>query len=124
MGGVVVRDGSILAARRGPGMHLPGLWEFPGGKIEPGETPQEALRRELAEELHCELRVGERLDTTVHEYNFGAVALSTYLCTLTAGEPQATEHSELRWLTPAELDQVEWAPADIPTIRHLQECRH
>lgn len=120
VGAVLVRDGRILAARRSESMQLPGLWEFPGGKIEDGETPEEALRRELEEELLCTAEVGDHIETTTHEYDFGFVTLSTYLCTLIDGEPQVTEHSELRWLRPDELREVEWAPADIPAIERLE----
>lgn len=120
VGAVLVRDGRILAARRSESMTLPGYWEFPGGKIEPGESPQEALQRELNEELLCMAEIGEHLETTTYEYDFGVVTLSTYLCTLLEGEPRITEHSELRWLTPDELNTVEWAPADIPAIRRLE----
>lgn len=120
VGAVLVRDGRILAARRSDEMSLPGYWEFPGGKIEPGETPEEALRRELEEELLCTAEIGDHLETTTHEYDFGIVTLSTYLCTLLSGEPQVTEHAELRWLMPDELGSVEWAPADIPAIERLK----
>lgn len=120
VGAVLVRDGKILAARRGADMALPGMWEFPGGKIEDGETHQQALARELAEELLCEAEVGEHVETTTHEYDFGVVTLSTYLCTLVSGEPQVTEHAEIRWLAPDELDDVVWAPADIPAVRRLR----
>lgn len=121
VGAVLVRDGRILAARRGEEMALPGMWEFPGGKIEPGETHQEALARELSEELLCEAEVGEHVETTTFEYDFGIVTLSTYLCTLISGEPHVTEHAEIRWLRPDELDDVEWAPADIPAVERLKD---
>ena len=119
VGAVLVRDGRILAARRGPEMALPGMWEFPGGKIEDGESHQEALARELAEELLCEAEVGEHVETTTHQYDFGTVTLATYLCTLISGEPQVTEHAEIRWLAPGELDNVEWAPADNWVVERL-----
>lgn len=120
VGAVLVRDGKILAARRGPDMALPGMWEFPGGKIEDGESHQETLARELSEELLCEAEVGAHVETTTHAYDFGIVTLSTYLCTLVSGEPQVTEHAEIRWLAPRELDDVEWAPADIPAVHRLR----
>ncbi|TQF65792.1 (deoxy)nucleoside triphosphate pyrophosphohydrolase [Rhodococcus spelaei] len=120
VGAVLVRDGMILAARRSDGMSLPGMWEFPGGKIEAGESPQEALRRELEEELLCRAEIGERVETTEHEYDFGVVILTTYFCTLIDGEPQLTEHAEITWLPAADLGVLEWAPADIPAVERLR----
>ncbi|MFY9713615.1 MAG: (deoxy)nucleoside triphosphate pyrophosphohydrolase [Microbacterium sp.] len=116
VGAIIFRDGKALAARRGPTMSLPGLWEFPGGKIEPGESPQEALSREVAEELHCTIEVGEHVTATSHLYDFGTVVLTTFYARLSSGDPMATEHSELRWCTGPELNALEWAPADLPAV--------
>lgn len=115
-GAVLIDGDKVLAARRGPGKALPGYWEFPGGKIEPGETPEESLSRELQEELLCEAAIGQHITTTEHEYDFGIVILSTYFCELVKGEPQLTEHEEIRWLSASELHTLEWAPADIPAV--------
>ena len=92
------------------------MWEFPGGKIENGESPREALIREIDEELRCEVVVGDEVTTTTHEYDFGVVTLTTFWCELVAGTPTLTEHAEVRWLAPTELDQLEWAPADVPAV--------
>lgn len=116
VGAVLVRAGLVLAARRGPAMAQAGLWEFPGGKIEPGESPREALRRELREELHCDVDVGELVETTSHRYSFGTVRLTTFFATLRSGEPAATEHAELRWLPATDLPGLDWAPADVPAV--------
>src|SRR5690625_6092693 len=91
---VFTRNGTVLAAKRGTDKALPGLWESPGGKIEPGESAEQALRRELAEELRVDVEVGEYLTTTVHEYDFGTVSLSTYFVDLPAAEPQLTRSEE------------------------------
>ena len=119
VGAVVVRDDTVLAAQRSPVMSLPGMWEFPGGKIEAGETPQEALAREMNEELLCTVEIGEHVETTSHEYAFGVVILTTYYATLVDGEPQLTEHSEIRWIPASSLDSVEWAPADVPAVERI-----
>lgn len=115
-GAVLIKDNKVLAAKRGPEMSLPGYWEFPGGKIEPGESPEESLKRELQEELLCDAVVGRRITTTEHEYDFGIVVLSTYYCTLLDREPELTEHAEIRWVAPEELFALDWAPADIPAV--------
>ncbi|WJY71822.1 CTP pyrophosphohydrolase [Corynebacterium auriscanis] len=120
VGAVFVQDGKILACKRGETMSLPGYWEFPGGKIEEGESPEQALRRELDEELNCRATVGDHLDTTAHEYDFGTVVLSTYICELGETDPILAEHEEMRWLTPSELRSVEWAPADLPAVALLE----
>lgn len=115
-GAVIVKDGKVLCAQRGPEKSLGGYWEFPGGKIEAGETPEQSLARELKEELLCDAKIGAHITTTAHEYDFAIIELSTYYCTLTGGDPVLTEHAEIRWLTGAEMLELEWAPADIPAV--------
>lgn len=119
VGAVVVRDGTVLSAQRGTAMSLAGLWEFPGGKIEAGESPQQALSREMEEELLCKVEIGDLVETTAHEYDFGVVTLTTFYTTLVEGEPQLTEHSEIRWIPSADLLSVEWAPADVPAVERI-----
>jgi len=116
VGAVIVHDDQILVARRGPGGEAGDLWEFPGGKVEPGETPEQALVREIAEELGCEVEVGAHVTTTIHEYDAVVVSLSTYLCALVDGTPSTSEHAELAWVQPSELHVLEWAPADVPAV--------
>lgn len=120
VGAVIVREGAILCAQRGPHGSLAGLWEFPGGKIEEGESPREALSREIDEELGCAVEVGDLVETTTHEYDFGVVTLTTFYCELASGTPVLTEHSDVRWLLPAELTGLDWAPADVPAVGKIQ----
>ncbi|KAA0959170.1 (deoxy)nucleoside triphosphate pyrophosphohydrolase [Planococcus kocurii] len=120
--GAVIKDGNkILCAQRGMEKSLPGLWEFPGGKIEETETPQAALRREIQEEMHCQVEIGEQVEHTVYEYDFGIVHLTTFYCQLVEGTPVLTEHIAIEWLEAHELEQLEWAPADIPAIQKLKQ---
>jgi 8-oxo-dGTP diphosphatase len=121
-GAVFVRDGHVFAAKRGPGKNMAGKWEFPGGKIEPGESPEESLARELKEELHLDAVVGDHITTTAYEYDFGTVNLATYYCTVpAASEPVLTEHAEVRWVPVNQLDQLDWAPADIPAVEQIMK---
>ena len=113
-------DGRILTCRRGEGRHLAGLWEFPGGKVETGESPEVALARELEEELGVAVDVGEKLAAAV-EWTDGEVSirLSAYWCGISQGEPVALEHAEIRWCDFPELVGLEWAEADLPFVREL-----
>lgn len=120
-GAALLKDGKILAARRGEGKSLAGFWEFPGGKIEAGESPEQALARELKEELLIDASVGDFITTTEHEYDFGIIVLSTYFCRLHGSEPKLTEHSEIRWMYPADLPSLTWAPADVPAVELISK---
>jgi 8-oxo-dGTP diphosphatase len=113
-------SGKILACRRGLDRHLGGLWEFPGGKIDEGETAELAIERELMEELGVSVRVGEPLSAVV-EWTDGAVAirLRGLFCEIIQGEPHAHEHEEIRWCDISELSHLDWAEADIPLVDEL-----
>jgi len=115
VGAVIVEDRRVLCAKRGHGEES-GLWEFPGGKVELGESPQQALTREIAEELACEVEVGREVVTTTHEGGSGGIRLTTFLCRIVSGDAQALEHQELRWVAIGELRVLDWAPADVPTV--------
>lgn len=120
VGAVIVRNDEILCAQRGLGGSLGGMWEFPGGKIESGETPRQALEREIQEELLCTVTVADEVITTTYEYDFGIVTLTTFYCQLVDGEPKLTEHEATKWLKRSELATLEWAPADIPAVEIIQ----
>lgn len=117
----IVRDGRVLAALRGPDMRLAGHWELPGGKVEAGEGDRDALRREIAEELGVEVRVGDGLGESVFAYDAVTVRLVAYTCSVEAGEPVPTEHAEVRWVGADELDALLWAPADVPLLAAVRE---
>lgn len=121
--GAVIRNdaGAVLCALRAPAMSMGGLWEFPGGKIEPHETPGESLRREIREELGCEISVGGLVADVTHQYPTVIVHLMTYDATVIGGQPVAKEHAELRWVPVADLPALDWAPADIPTVKRLTD---
>lgn len=121
VGAVIIENGKILCAQRGPTKSLPFKWEFPGGKIEFSESPQEALWREINEEIQCKVDIGEQIEHTIYEYNFGIVHLTTFYCKLIEGKPILTEHLSIKWLSPIELGSLDWAPADIPTVEKLSK---
>jgi 8-oxo-dGTP diphosphatase len=116
VGAAIVRDGTVLCAQRGGSGPLAGRWEFPGGKVEPGESPRAALEREIREELRCSIAVGEEVTTTRHEYDFAAITLTVFWADLIGGEPTLTEHLQAPWLDPAHMRTLEWADADIPSV--------
>ena len=119
--GIIRREGRILAARRAAGPQE-GLWELPGGKIDDGESPLEALRRELREELGCELGVAWPYDTVEYDYPEFHLSMECLVCNLAEGaDPAPAEgvHSELRWLSREELLDVEWLPADRALVEGL-----
>lgn len=109
----------ILCALRSPTMSLANLWEFPGGKLEEGENAREALVREIHEELGCKIEAGKIIADIHHEYEKIIVNLISIQAKIVEGEPVANEHSELRWVPVSELESLEWAPADIPTVNVL-----
>lgn len=117
----VIRDGDrIFATQRGHGEYKDG-WEFPGGKIEPGETPQEALVRELKEELDITTIVGELIDTIEYDYPEFHLSMDCFWCTIAEGEPVLKEHEAARWLTKEKLDSVDWLPADVTLVEKIRK---
>lgn len=113
---VIVESGRILAARRRPGLHLEGFWEFPGGKIELGETPQQCLMRELCEEFGVSCRIGRYLGQSVYDYGEKRVCLVAYLVQIVDGALLPVDHDQILWLSPLDPPSLSWAPADVPLL--------
>ncbi|MGF9853122.1 (deoxy)nucleoside triphosphate pyrophosphohydrolase [Bacillus paramobilis] len=117
VGAVIFNErNEVLCALRSPKMSLPNYWEFPGGKINEGEMPQDALIREIKEELGCLITVGEKIEEVDHEYENIIVHLATYKAYIESGIPNALEHADLKWVQVKKLLELKWAPADIPTM--------
>ncbi|TAG28677.1 MAG: (deoxy)nucleoside triphosphate pyrophosphohydrolase [Verrucomicrobia bacterium] len=117
--------GHLLVARRPAGKHLGGRWEFPGGKLEPGETAEAALHRELAEELGCTVEIGAALTPVTHAYATVTVRLIPFVARLTPDSPppEAREHEALRWVTHAELSELALPEADAPIVAEWAALR-
>lgn len=111
----------IFATARGYG-ELKGGWEFPGGKVEPGETPQQALIREIIEELDTEIKVGELIDTVKYDYPTFHLSMDCFWAEVKAGHLELKEAEAAKWLTKNQLDSVTWLPADILLIDQIRKC--
>lgn len=117
---VIRKDDKIFATQRGYG-ELKGGWEFPGGKIEDGETPQEALKREIEEELDTEILVGELIDTIEYDYPNFHLSMDCFWCEIVEGKLVLKEHEAARWLDRKTIDDVEWLPADVTLVGKIKE---
>lgn len=117
---IIIRNGEVFATQRGYG-EWKGWWEFPGGKIEPGECPQEALKREIKEELDAEIAVGDLLDTVEWDYPTFHLTMHCYVCSLKSESFSLNEHSDSAWLTKETLGSVQWLPADLVLLEKIAE---
>lgn len=115
---IMHRDGTYFATQRGYG-EFEGMWEFPGGKIEPGESRESALKREIQEELGIDITIDKFLCTTDYDYPSFHLTMHCYLCSIEAGEIVLREHKSARWLTEELFDSVEWLPADMEVVEML-----
>ncbi len=117
---IILKDGKVLATQRGYGQWK-GWWEFPGGKIEPGETQQQALVREIREELDADISVGRLLKTIEWDYPDFHLTMHCFVCSLTSESLHLNEHQSARWLTRSALDSVNWLPADVELLPELKK---
>ena len=118
---IINEDDQVLCALRSPEMSLPNYWEFPGGKIEAGESVPQAIVREIKEELNCEIEALQLFNDYTHEYDHVIVNLITVTCKIINGTPTVNEHAELRWVAKDNLNSLHWAPADIPAVNLLSK---
>ena len=119
VGAVIVRDGEFLATQRGYG-EFEGWWEFPGGKVEPGETPEQALVREIDEELEAKIEVDNYLVTAEYDYETFHLSMRCYFCHLIGDHVKLLEHSAAKWLNLSNADTVNWLPADIQVVNAIR----
>ena len=110
----------IFATQRGYGEFKDG-WEFPGGKVEPGETPQAALKREIMEELETEIEVGELIETIEYDYPTFHLSMDCFWCEILSGDPVLKEAEDAKWLTKETLDSVDWLPADLGVVGKIEK---
>lgn len=118
---IIIKNDFVLIAQRGKGENLEGKWEFPGGKIEPGETPEECLKREIKEELNVEIKVGDFLGESIYTYPNGQIKLMAYFATIVKGDFKLSVHDEVKWVDSHEIDNFDFAPADIPLVEKVKE---
>lgn len=119
VGAAIIKGNTVLAMQRGAQMTLPGMWEFPGGKIEADETEEQALIREIKEELNVAIKIHDYINEASYDYDFGTVVLKVYTAEIVAGQIAMEEHSDGKWVTADELMAVDWAPVDIPAAEVL-----
>lgn len=120
---ICISSNKILIAKRGTNVSLSGRWEFPGGKLEDGETPEECLKREIKEELNLDIIVGEFFDKSIHKYENGEIELLAYYCEIVSDDMILTVHEEVKWVKFSDVDRFDFLPADIPLVKKIKN-RH
>ncbi len=117
--GVIMDGDKVLCVQRSESMSLPFKWEFPGGKIEKNETPEQCLYREIKEELNIEIKIERSLTSSYYQYEKFEINLIPFLCSMISGEIHLAEHKEYKWLDPKDLLGLDWAAADIPIVEEI-----
>ncbi len=118
---VILQKNNILAAKRSEAMPHPGYWEFPGGKVEDGESEELSLKREILEELGCDIIIEKQLPSFPYQYPDKKVILIPFICKLNGENPTPKEHEQIAWFSLGELDQLNWLPADVPIAKYLRD---
>jgi len=118
---IIINNGKVLIAQRADNQNLSGKWEFPGGKIETGETREECLVREIEEELGIKIKVDDFFGENIYKYDTGKIKLMAYKAKWIEGEIQLTVHSQVKWVKPRELENYDFAPSDIYFVNKLKE---
>ncbi|EUJ18511.1 NUDIX domain-containing protein [Listeria grandensis FSL F6-0971] len=121
VGAIIQKNNKTLCVQRADSAVNGTDWEFPGGKIEPGETPEQALIREVQEEIGCVITVNQAFDHTIYAYEFANVHLTCFLCELVTGEPTLHVHQAMKWLDASEMPNLKWSPANLPAVKKLQQ---
>lgn len=117
----IIKEDKIFCAQRPEGKSLAGYWEFPGGKLEIGESPEEALIREIKEEFDADIEIIDYVNEASYDYDFGTVIMKTFRAKLLSDKLELLEHQDSKWLTSEELKTLEWAPVDIPAVEILRK---
>jgi 8-oxo-dGTP diphosphatase len=120
---IIEWEDKVLVTQRSPVMELPWLWEFPGGKVEPGEAESDCIRREIKEELALDVEPVHQLPRVTHDYGTKVIRLIPFVCHLAKGSISLSEHQAFRWVKPYHLSALDWCPADLPVLAHYLDWR-